>query len=96
MFATQAEIARSIAGALSRELDAAELQRLDAVPTDDLEAYESATQNLMQASHKLAEILYQDQQAQGAPDGAPGGDASASPAADDDVIDAEYVDADKT
>ena len=67
-----------------------------ALESDDLEAYESATQNLMQASHKLAEILYQDQQAQGTPDGAPGGDASASSAADDDVIDAEYVDADKT
>jgi molecular chaperone DnaK len=64
-----------------------------ALEGDDLAAYESATQNLMQASHKLAEILYQDQQAQG---GAEGGAASSAAEADDDVIDAEYVDADKT
>ncbi len=69
-----------------------------ALESDDLASYESASQNLMQASHKLAEAMYKD--AGGAPGAAPGdaGDgapgAGAGAAADDDVIDAEYVDVD--
>ena len=65
-----------------------------ALDTDDLAAYESATQTLMQASHKLAEVLYKDQGAPGAEGNGGAADAGAA-AQDDDVIDAEYVDADK-
>ena len=84
------------------KLDAGDLGKINealeeakkAIEEDDLEKMEAAQQNLMQASHKLAEHLYADQQAGAA--GAPGADPSAADAAgaDDDVIDAEYVDAD--
>ena len=91
-------------GEHKEKLDAEDVGKLEsaleeakkALDGDDLEAYESATQNLMQASHKLAEILYQDQAAAAGgapgPDAAPGAEAAAQ---DDDVIDAEYVEADK-
>ncbi|MEM8930820.1 MAG: molecular chaperone DnaK [Acidobacteriota bacterium] len=59
---------------------------------DDAEAISSAKDELVQASHKLAEQMYQQQAAQGAP-GAEGA-AAADQATDDDVIDAEYVDVD--
>jgi molecular chaperone DnaK len=63
-----------------------------ALESDDLAAYESASQNLMQAAHKLAEILYKEE---GAPGAEGNGEAPEAKASDDDVIDAEYVDADK-
>ena len=77
---------------------------------DDAEAMEAASQELLQASHKLAEVLYKEQGGEGGPEGFPGGfpgaggpgagDPGAAPgdddAADDDVIDAEYVEADKS
>ena len=69
-----------------------------ALETEELEALETATQNLIQASHKLAEVVYKDAgvdpaaAAAAAAGGAPGAEASAP--ADDDVIDAEYVETD--
>ena len=59
---------------------------------------EQALEQLTQASHQVAAVLYQSASAEGgnsAPGGesAPGGDG-ASAGADDDVIDAEYVDVD--
>ena len=84
------------------KLDAGDLGKINealeeakkSIEEDDLEKMEAAQQTLMQASHKLAEHLYADQQAGAA--GAPGADPSAADeaGADDDVIDAEYVDAD--
>src|SRR5262249_15427774 len=74
-----------------------------ALEGDDVEAMEKAGQHLTQASHKLAEVMYQAQ-AQGAAAGAgpggasggaggPGGGRPAGGAgASDEVIDAEYVD----
>ena len=61
-----------------------------ALEGDDVEAIENAEKALMEASHKLAEQMYQAQGAPGAeaPDGAEG----AAAGSDDDVIDAEYVD----
>ena len=56
---------------------------------DDAEAIETATQELAQASHKLAEQLYQQQNDQGTADN-PGPDAGAGAAQDDDVVDADY------
>ena len=59
--------------------------------SDDPAAIETATQELAQASHKLAEQLYQQQNDQGAT-GNPGPDAGAGAGAaqDDDVVDADY------
>ncbi len=68
-----------------------------------LEQIQSATQQLENASHKLAEVLYKTAQAAGAApgagpsDGASGG-ASSGPSSkpEGEVIDAEYVDVDET
>ena len=56
-----------------------------------------ATENLTKASHKLAEVMYQQAGAQGGPDasGATGGDAGAGASNKDDVIEAEVVDENK-
>jgi len=67
-----------------------------ALEGEDTEAMEKAGERLTQASHKLAEVMYQ-QQSQGAPGAGPAGaGAKASPggsgSTSDEVIDAEYVD----
>ncbi|MGC6491332.1 MAG: molecular chaperone DnaK [Myxococcota bacterium] len=61
----------------------------EAKESDDLDTLKSAFEKLTQASHKLAEVAYQSQQAEGGPE-APEG---AAPGNDDDIIDAEYEDA---
>ena len=64
-----------------------------ALEGDDLAAIEAATKTLTEASHKLAEVMYQQQAADAGPEaGAPAPDAASD--GDDDVIDAEYVDTD--
>jgi molecular chaperone DnaK len=64
----------------------------EAKDSDDVDALQTAFDELTAASHKLAEVMYQ--QGEGAGGAAPGG---AAPAGDgggnDDVIDAEYEDA---
>ena len=64
-----------------------------ALEADDAGQIESATASLQQASHKLAEVMYQQ------PDASAGPDASqAAPedsGSDEEVIDAEYVDVDE-
>ncbi len=62
----------------------------------DSDAIKQSTEDLAQASHKLAEQLYQQQGPDGAPgaaDGAPGAEANAKK--DDDVVDAEYTEVKK-
>jgi molecular chaperone DnaK len=79
------------------QLESALEEAKKALESDDLAAYQTASQNLMQASHKLAEAMYKD--AGGAAGAAPGGGGNAGTGGgtpvDDDVIDAEYVDVDK-
>jgi molecular chaperone DnaK len=73
---------------LSAELTSAK----EALDSDDLDSIKAAFDSLTAASHKLAEMMYQNDQA---PEDA-GGDASANDegsAGSDDVIDAEYEDA---
>jgi len=73
------------------EIESALEEAKKALEGDELAALESATEKLAQASHKLAEVMYQ--QDPGA--AAAGGDQGPAPEAakaDDDVIDAEYVD----
>jgi molecular chaperone DnaK len=56
----------------------------------------ASADELMKASHKLAEIMYQKTAAQQPPEGgAPADAGNTSGSKDDDVIDAEYVDVDK-
>lgn len=67
-----------------------------ALESDDGEAMKSATESLTQASHKLAQAMYQTDEGDGAGAAAGAGAAGAGAAAggDDDVIDAEVVDSD--
>ncbi len=77
------------AGAIG-EIESAIEEAKKALEGEDRAAMEAATEKLTQASHKLAEAMYQQQAAAGAEDTA---DAGASANADEDVIDAEYVEA---
>ena len=62
----------------------------------DAQEMNASADELMKASHKLAEVMYQKTAGQQPPqDGAPTNAENASAGKDDDVIDAEYVDVDK-
>ena len=65
---------------------------------EDVEAIKKATEELAQASHKLAEQLYSQAQGQqpgadaaGAAGAQPGAGAAGGKKADDDVIDADFT-----
>jgi molecular chaperone DnaK len=85
-----------IKGAVDQALEAGR----KALEGDDLAAMEQAVEQIQKASHKLAEVMYQ-QTSGAAPGDAPGGEASgggsgsAPGEGEGDVIDAEYVDVDK-
>jgi molecular chaperone DnaK len=64
-----------------------------AMEGDDKDAIEQATEKLAQASHKLAEQVYQQAGAEQAGGEAGGGEAG-SGGSDDDVIDAEFTEGD--
>ncbi len=71
-----------------------------AIAGDDLEAINKAIENLTQASHRLAEVMYQSSAPQEGQEPTPGDPQSSSESAqesqpDDEVIDAEYVDVDE-
>lgn len=91
------------AGAVDIETALAEAKT--ALNTNEAEAMNTAFERLQTASHKLAEVLYNQQGAAGATDGSGGEQADAAGAGagssgsattgnSDDVIDAEYVDVD--
>lgn len=71
----------------------------EAVKTDDIAQIDAATEKITQASHKLAEIMYKEQQEQGAEaeSGQPEQEEEKSEtesdddSSDDDVIDAEFT-----
>ena len=63
--------------------------------SQDVSELEGATQQLTQALHKVAEVLYKQEaeqaQAAGEPAGGAEADGSTSAASDEDVIDADYT-----
>ena len=63
-----------------------------AMAGEDAEAIKSKTEALAQASHKLAEVMYQ--QAQDSAEGAGEGAATDAPQQNDDVVDAEFEEVD--
>jgi len=70
-----------------------------AMEGDDVEAINKAVENLTQASHRLAEVMYQSAQ-QGGQEPTPDDPQSSAEGtqegqSDDEVIDAEYVDVDE-
>jgi molecular chaperone DnaK len=80
------------------ELEAAFEAGKKALEGEDHGAIKAALERLTKASHKLAEVMYQQTSSSGAgPASTSGGDASPAGAKpNDDVIDAEYVDVDKS
>ncbi|MEA3464726.1 MAG: molecular chaperone DnaK [Thermodesulfobacteriota bacterium] len=77
-------------------IEAAIVELKKVMEGDDVEAINKAVEALAQASHKLAEVMYAEAQA-GAGDAgaAPGAEgATEEPAADDDVVDAEFEEVD--
>jgi molecular chaperone DnaK len=68
-------------------IEAALKEAEDAVREGDKDTIEAKTNALATASHKLAEQMYQAEQAKAQPGAAPGADAGA---ADDNVVDAEF------
>ena len=88
--------------AAAGDLETAIAESKTALAGDDAAAMDTAFGNLQTASHKLAEVLYNQTASQGdapteeqASSASAGGDSNASTSnADDNVIDAEYVDVD--
>lgn len=76
------------------EIESALSEAKSALGGEDVEAMNRAHDRLMQASHKLAEVLYTSTASGGeqASSAAAGSDGTASAAGDENVIDAEYVD----
>jgi molecular chaperone DnaK len=71
-------------------------QTKEAVEANDVDRMRSAIENLTQASHKMAEVMYQQAGGQAGP-GGPGPEPGAGPQPgsekqDDDVVDAEFED----
>jgi molecular chaperone DnaK len=62
----------------------------DALKSDDKAQIEEKTKALAEASHKLAEKMYAQQQGAGAASGEPAGAAGEKPADDGNVVDAEF------
>jgi molecular chaperone DnaK len=79
-------------------LETAIAEAKKALEGEDAAAMERAGQGLEQASHKLAEAMYRQSPGAGAQAGAgpSGGAAGSAGGAGEDVIDAEYVDVDKS
>jgi molecular chaperone DnaK len=69
-----------------------------AIEAGDVDGINKATETLTQASHRLAEVIYQTAQggegAQSPPEGGASADQGSQSGSDDEVIDAEYVDVD--
>lgn len=67
-----------------------------AIETGDVDSINRATEDLTQASHRLAEAMYQTAQQQPQQEAQPGGEETAEKdKKEDEVIDAEYVDVDE-
>ncbi|MBW1941285.1 MAG: molecular chaperone DnaK [Deltaproteobacteria bacterium] len=65
-----------------------------AMESEDTEEIKKLTEELTQASHKLAEIIYAQASAQ-SQDGAEGGDSTQEPPKDEEVVDADFEEVDK-
>ena len=81
------------------KIEATKEQLRKSLEGDDTEAIKSDLEALTQASHKLAEMLYQQQaqqQGEAGPDGTPGGDADRTSgkektqSSDEDIVDADF------
>ena len=93
---------REKAGAVAGDVEAAIAEAKKALQEGGVEKLNEAFNQLQTASHKLAEVLYQQTGAAGASDdtttdqAAAAGATSSSSGGEDNVIDAEYVDVDES
>ncbi len=84
----------------AKSIDDALVEAKKVLEEGSVEQMEAAHEKLTQASHQVAAVLYQSASAEGGgasdngPDAGATGGGEASTSADDDVIDAEYVDVD--
>ncbi len=85
---TLAEHGDKVSAEEKSAIEAALKECEDAVREGDKETIEAKTNALAQASHKLAEKMYQEEQAQAGQAG--GGQQAAGGGADDNVVDAEF------
>ncbi|UCF31414.1 MAG: molecular chaperone DnaK [bacterium] len=77
----------------AESLDKALEEGREALKSEDKGAMEKAIEDITQASHKLAEVLYQAAQATSAPDeGGPAEAGTGAAGGEEDVVDAEYSD----
>ena len=84
-----------IADADAANIEEAIAETRKAIEAEDLDQIKAATEKLTQASHKLAEAMYQAQASSPDPDAEPsagGASETGEAQSDEDVIDAEYVD----
>ncbi|HEY3131965.1 MAG TPA: molecular chaperone DnaK [Acidobacteriota bacterium] len=84
----------------AKNIEAAIEETKKAMQSDDAQQINAAVEKLTQASHKLAEVMYQSAQTQGSTQGPSAGPATEQAAGeqkkkDEDVIDAEFVDVDE-
>jgi molecular chaperone DnaK len=77
-----------------KAVDDALAEAREALKGEDLERMKRAQETLTRASHKLAEVMYRDAQAQGTQPGAQSGDSRAGQRGpkDGEVVDAEFED----
>jgi len=102
---TYEENKEKVSAEVKGQMESALAAAKKALEGDDTSAMESAVQQIQQASHKLAESMYQQAGPQPGSAGGPGAGARAGAggaepgaeggSADEEVIDAEYVDVDK-
>ncbi len=71
-------------------IDTALAELKEAIESNDTAQIERGIENVTQASHKLAELMYRQTQEQSAADSGKGGQTWAATGTDDDVIDAEF------
>lgn len=92
------DLGDKVDGATRAQVEAAITPLKKAMESDDIEQIKRLTDQLMQASHKVAEAMYQkasqagEAGGPGGPGGGPGpeGFTSSKPSGDDDVVDADF------
>jgi molecular chaperone DnaK len=91
-----AEHGDKVSAEVKAEIEAALAEAKTAIEGDDAEQMTQKSQALAQAAMKLGQAIYDEQQAQAAPQGEAGAEAAAeSSAAEEDVVDAEFSEVDE-
>ncbi len=79
-----------ISADLKSDVESALAETKTALEGDDLDAINAKSQALTDVAMKMGQEIYQQEQANAAPEGGDAGDASSDDAADEEVVDAEF------